>query len=84
VGWVAGRRFGACGDWWTPEDAEACKGRADNLRVQHGRFEAVPGVQIDPGLTVGENIADLGGLLIALDAYHASLHGKPAPVIDGL
>jgi putative endopeptidase len=44
----------------------------------------VPGVQIDPGLTVGENIADLGGLLIALDAYHASLHGKPAPVINGL
>ena len=33
---------------------------------------------------MGENIADLGGVLVALDAYHASLHGKPAPVIDGL
>ena len=33
---------------------------------------------------MGENIADLGGLLTALDAYHACLHGKPAPVIDGL
>jgi len=35
-------------------------------------------------LTMGENIADLAGVLIALDAYHASLGGKPAPVLDGL
>ena len=33
---------------------------------------------------MGENIADLGGVTMALDAYHASLNGKPAPVIDGL
>ena len=32
---------------------------------------------------MGENIADMGGILLGLDAYHASLHGKPAPVIDG-
>jgi putative endopeptidase len=71
-------------DWWTPEDAEAFKARANNLGAQFARFEPVPGVHIDPGLTMGENIADLGGLLIALDAYHASLDGKPAPVINGL
>jgi putative endopeptidase len=33
---------------------------------------------------MGENIADLGGLMLGLDAYHASLKGKPAPVLDGL
>ena len=33
---------------------------------------------------MGENIGDMGGINLALDAYHASLHGKPAPVIDGL
>ena len=82
-----GRMFDATAalrDWWTPEDTEAFKARAGNLGAQFARFEPVPGVHIDPGLTMGENIADLGGLLIALDAYHASLHGKPAPVIDGL
>jgi putative endopeptidase len=40
-------------------------------------------VHIDPGLATDENIADLGGLWIALGRYHASLHGKPAPVVNG-
>jgi putative endopeptidase len=98
IGWVIGHELthgfddngrayddtAALRDWWTPEDAEAFKARASNLGAQFARFEVVPGVHIDPGLTMGENIADLGGLLIALDAYHASLHGKPAPVISGL
>ena len=44
----------------------------------------MPGAHIKGELTMGENIADLGGVLVALDAYHASLHGQPAPVIDGL
>jgi len=44
----------------------------------------VPGAHVNGDLTMGENIADLGGLLLGLDAYHLSLIGKPAPVIDGL
>ena len=43
-----------------------------------------PGLHVNGRLTMGENIADLGGLTLALDAYHASLHGQAAPVIDGL
>jgi putative endopeptidase len=81
-----GRSFDATGalrDWWTTEDADSFNARADKLGAQYVRYEVVPGVHIDPGLTMGENIADLGGLLIALDAYHASLRGKPAPVIGG-
>lgn len=75
---------GALRDWWTPRDAEAFKARAKILGDQYAQFEPAPGFHINPGLTMGENIADLGGLAIALDAYHASLNGRPAPVIGGL
>jgi putative endopeptidase len=71
-------------DWWTPADAAAFKARTDVLGAQYAQFEPVPGFHINPGLTMGENLADLGGLTVALDAYHASLHGKPAPVLHGL
>jgi putative endopeptidase len=71
-------------DWWTPADADAFKARTEVLGAQYAQFEPVPGLHINPGLTMGENLADLGGLTIALDAYHASLHGKPAPVLHGL
>lgn len=75
---------GALRDWWTPADAAAFKAKADALGRQYATYEPVPGFHINPGLTMGENIADLGGLSIALEAYHRSLHGKPAPVIGGL
>ena len=75
---------GALRDWWTPKDAAEFKRRAKVLGDQYAQFEPVPGVHINPDLTMGENIADLGGLAMALDAYHASLKGKRAPVLHGL
>ncbi|HEY5006430.1 MAG TPA: M13-type metalloendopeptidase, partial [Caulobacteraceae bacterium] len=58
--------------------------RAARLAAQYDTYTPFPGAHVNGKLTDGENIADLGGLLIALDAYHRSLHGQPAPVIDGL
>ncbi len=71
-------------NWWTPEDAKEFEDRAAVLGAQYAAYEPLPGLFVDAKATMGENIADLGGIAVALDAYHASLHGKPAPVIDGL
>jgi putative endopeptidase len=82
-----GRKRDATGtlrDWWTPEDAARFEAEAAKLGAQFDAFEALPGLHVNGKMTMGENIADLGGALIALDAYHASLHGRPARVIDGL
>jgi len=82
-----GRLFDADGriaDWWTPEDIKTFAARIKALGAQYDAFEVLPGLHVNGDLTMGENIADLGGLLIALDAYHKSLDGKPAPVLDGL
>ncbi|MCP9318850.1 M13 family metallopeptidase [Acetobacter persici] len=82
-----GRQFdehGRLRDWWTKADAARFQKLADRLGAQYDAFEVLPGVHVNGKLTMGENIADLGGLTLALDAYHASLNGQPAPVIDGL
>ena len=75
---------GALRDWWTDADASAFKARAAVLGAQYAAFEPAPGLHINPELTMGENIADFGGVAIALDAYHASLNNEAAPDIDGL
>ncbi|GBQ66082.1 metallopeptidase [Ameyamaea chiangmaiensis NBRC 103196] len=82
-----GRKFdhqGRLRDWWTKDDAARFQALADRLGKQYDAFQPLPGVHVNGKLTMGENIADLGGLTLALDAYHASLKGQPAPVIDGL
>ncbi|MEZ5682106.1 MAG: M13 family metallopeptidase [Erythrobacter sp.] len=82
-----GRKIDASGairDWWTAQDNERFKVEAKKFGDQYAKFEVVPGAFINPDLTMGENIADLAGVLVALDAYHKSLNGEEAPVIDGL
>ena len=54
------------------------------LGAQYSALSPFEGTNVNGDLTMGENIADLGGLLLALDAYHLSLNGAEAPVINGL
>ena len=74
---------GALRDWWQPEDAERFHVKTENLGAQYATYEPVPGFFINPELTMGENIGDLGGLSMAYSAYKLSLGGEEAPVIDG-
>jgi len=71
-------------DWWTADDAKRFEAETKVFGDQYAAFEPVPGAHINPALTMGENIADFAGLQAALAAYHASLNGKPAPILDGL
>jgi putative endopeptidase len=82
-----GRKYDGAGvlsTWWTDTDADQFAARAAMLGRQFDSYEPFPGLHVKGDLTMGENIADLGGALVALDAYHNSLRDKPALVIDGL
>ncbi|MCW4455109.1 M13 family peptidase [Flavobacterium sp. MXW15] len=76
---------GVLRDWWTAEDAAKFEVQAAKLGAQYEAYEfpQLPGMHINGKVAMGENIGDLGGLTIALEAYRRSLDGKPAPVIDG-
>ena len=71
-------------DWWTAEDRRRYEAKLERLVAQYGEYEPVPGFKLDGRLTLGENVADLAGAEIAYRAYHLSLGGSPAPVIEGL
>jgi putative endopeptidase len=71
-------------DWWTAEDRSRFAAKTRALVAQYSAFVPVPGYTLNGELTLGENIADNSGLVIAFKAYRASLGGRQAPVIDGL
>ena len=71
-------------EWWQAGDADRFEQRAERLGAQYAAYEPLPGAKLNGELTMGENVGDLGGVLLALDAYRTSLGGRPAPVIDGL
>ncbi|MFN3431135.1 MAG: M13 family metallopeptidase [Candidatus Sericytochromatia bacterium] len=82
-----GRRYDGQGrlrDWWTPEDTQGFNARAERLIAQYAAYEPLPGARVDGKLTLGENIADLAGVDMALKAYRRSLAGKAAPAKDGM
>lgn len=70
-------------NWWAPADLARFKAETKKLADQYSAYEALPGLNLNGQQVLGENIADVAGLATAYDAYHLSLKGQPAPVIDG-
>jgi putative endopeptidase len=82
-----GSQFDAQGrlaNWWTKEDLDHFKAAGEALAAEFDKYKPFSDVAVNGHQTLSENIADVAGLLVALDAYHMSLQGKPAPTIDGL
>ncbi len=83
----SGRQFdknGNMSDWWQPEDTEKFTALADKLVEQFDAVEVAPGVHANGRFTLVENIADQGGLRIALTAYLDSMEGQDMEEIDGI
>ncbi len=82
-----GSRFGPTGNfenWWTEADSKGFSALTSKLIAQFDGYEAAPGKMVNGNLTLGENIADLGGLAVAYDAFQRASAGKPDPKVDGL
>jgi putative endopeptidase len=76
-----GRKYDADGnlnDWWTPDDAKAFEESAQKIVNQYSAYEALPGLHVNGKLTLGENIADLGGTSIAFEALQRALARDPS------
>ncbi|GAB3565067.1 M13 family peptidase [Spirosoma luteolum] len=82
----SGRQYDADGtlrDWWTKTDADNFKKRADQVKEQFFGFKVLDSLKVNGQLTLGENLADLGGLAIAYDAFKKTPQGKSKTKIDG-
>jgi putative endopeptidase len=82
-----GRKFDASGnlhDWWTAEDATQFEQRAEVMVRQFDAYEPLPGFHINGKASLGENIADFGGLLVALDAFKQTQQYRAGEPISGL
>ncbi|HET7453234.1 MAG TPA: M13 family metallopeptidase [Thermoanaerobaculia bacterium] len=82
-----GRQYDADGnlkDWWTREDAERFQSRAQRMVAQFDAFEPLPGMHINGRASLGENIADFGGILVALDAFKKTDQYRKGEKIAGL
>jgi endothelin-converting enzyme/putative endopeptidase len=81
-----GRQFDAKGnlkDWWTPEDAKAFEERANCVRDQYAQYTVVDDIKINSKLTAGEDIADIGGTLLAYIAWKEATADEDLKPIDG-
>ncbi len=81
-----GRQYdkdGNLNDWWTEEDAKRFKAKTDKLVALYDNYVVLDSLHVNGSLTLGENIADLGGLNISYEAYQKSLNGETPKKIDG-
>jgi putative endopeptidase len=83
----SGRKFDAAGnltDWWTAVDASSFQNRAAVLAKQFDHYEPLPGLHINGQASLGENIADFGGVLLGLDAFRKTEQFRKGVPIGGL
>ncbi|MBR3984940.1 MAG: M13 family metallopeptidase [Bacteroidaceae bacterium] len=81
-----GRQFdkeGNLSDWWAPGDGDKFKAKTQVLVDHFNAIEVLPGLQANGELTLGENIADHGGIMVAYQAFKNATKDAPLPVKDG-
>jgi predicted metalloendopeptidase len=82
-----GRQYDATGNlkpWWSESDIKAFEARAETIAKQYDAYEVLPGLHLNGHQTLGENIADVGGLRVAYEAYKLATADKKPETIDGL